>query len=469
MRGLGQSCASCLLLILAGCQAAPWALPSQDNGCRKTAIVEQVLHDTAAAAVHEPATTAGQALCDLGHGSARAVHDLISKRLLLRFCPSPGPLVPERPCLDAGRLDADLARVTGTPAQPVLIELDFAGQEAFLRLQRLIQEACRRIDVLMYLWDPDALGWTVAEALAERAREGVEVRIVVDGGGNLIHGVAQADTPAKVNSAVAWLAGQPGVRLFRGRNVLAHFDHRKLVIFDDRVAWSGGRNFTLTAFFENRDLSFTFRGPLVRQAAQRFEQAWRRAGGPPGQPLSGDDPDIPGWNARARLVETNPPRKTLARSLYRAVDRARHHVYLENPYFTDATLLCKLVEARQRGADVRVVFARDSQSNILDRATKITVNRMLRRGIRVYYHPGVTHAKVASVDGRWAYLGTGNYDNLSFRRNSEIGLAVDAGPIVALLEEKLFQSDFRPEWEVKEPLPVNLGDLACELLASWLL
>jgi phosphatidylserine/phosphatidylglycerophosphate/cardiolipin synthase-like enzyme len=97
------------------------------------------------------------------------------------------------------------------------------------------------------------------------------------------------------------------------------------------------------------------------------------------------------------------------------------------------------------------------------------VGRLLRAGIRVYALPGTTHAKVLSVDGRWAYLGTGNFDNLSLRRNHELGLAIAAGPVIEELERRLFLADFRPEWEITVPPPVNVCDYVCEALANLVL
>jgi phosphatidylserine/phosphatidylglycerophosphate/cardiolipin synthase-like enzyme len=81
----------------------------------------------------------------------------------------------------------------------------------------------------------------------------------------------------------------------------------------------------------------------------------------------------------------------------------------------------------------------------------------------------MTHVKAASVDGRWAYLGTGNFDPLSMRHDRELGLAIGAGPLLCTLEAQLFGADFRPEWELKEPLPTTWHDHACEILASLLL
>ena len=271
----------------------------------------------------------------------------------------------------------------------------------------------------------------------------------------------------EVNAVLAWLKAA-FVEVLRMCNGFGHFDHRKLVLADGDVAWTGGRNFTAASFFTYHDLSYTLRGPLVAEMVPtlRGSVALTRAATSP----AAREPAPPcAANARARVVGTGRCERSLAAAVYKALDRAGHHVYLENPYFTDSQLWCKLARARQRGADVRVVLALDSDSKVLDRALKVATNRLLKAGIRVYRYPGTTHVKAVSVDGCWAYFGTGNFDSLSFRRNCEVGLAVCAGPLIAELEEKLFLEDFRPEWEVTEPLPVTLGDYACELLATLLL
>src|SRR5262249_40089056 len=158
---------------------------------------------------------------------------------------------------------------------------------------------------------------------------------LVDGGGNLIFGPPEEKTAAEVNAAVAWLAAQPNVEVLRTRDGLARFDHRKLVLVDDRVAWSGGRNFTISSFFEYHDVSFVLHGPLVSDRARRFEEAWRHSGGAAKAARDLPGPDCPkGCNAQARVVGTGAREHALAACLYRAVDHAWHHVYLENPYFT---------------------------------------------------------------------------------------------------------------------------------------
>ena len=111
----------------------------------------------------------------------------------------------------------------------------------------------------------------------------------------------------------------------------------------------------------------------------------------------------------------------------------------------------------------------ESCTYTVSRANRITANRLLRAGVKVYVHPELTHTKAAAVDGCWAYLGTGNFDALSFRRNHELGLALHGGPLVREIEERLFLVDFQPDWELKQPLSVGPWDYLYEMIAGfWL-
>jgi cardiolipin synthase A/B len=302
--------------------------------------------------------------------------------------------------------------------------------------------------------------------LAAKAAAGVPVRVLADGGGQLVHGEPKEATAAEVNRAVCWLARQPGVTVIRERNGGFRFDHRKLVIADGRVAWDGGRNFVDSAFFHDHDLSYTLAGPLAAAMAEQFDGSWEFQGGTSGTAPKAVPTDTPTPNALARLVRTRPTDHSLARMLYDAVERSRHHVYVENPYFGDNHLLYLLAGARHRGSDVRVVLTLQSDSTVYDHANKVTANRLLAAGCRVYLYPGMTHVKALAVDGVWAYTGTGNFDNLSLRHNRELGVAVSDGPFIPEFEARLFEADFCPEWELTAPLDVTPLDYVYELIAT---
>jgi cardiolipin synthase len=168
-------------------------------------------------------------------------------------------------------------------------------------------------------------------------------------------------------------------------------------------------------------------------------------------------------------VETGPLHHGIERAVCRAVDGARQHIYMENFTFCDGRLLYKLARARRRGVDVRVVLTTECSTGIISRTNRVTANQLLHAGIRVYLYPGMTHVKAAAVDRCWAYLGTGNFDPLSLRRNSEVGLAIGASPLVGEVEDRLFHPDFRAEWELTTPLPVTARDYLAEWISSFCL
>jgi cardiolipin synthase len=456
-----------LVSALAGCQALPAPIATgerTDAGGRCAIVARQVAADTAVEIVRHPVRSAGTALVepllplsDTGAG--------LRKRLATQFGRAPGPIVAWRPTLEVEALEQELRRLAGNELEPACVRLITDGSEALEALEDALDQATCQIDVLMFLWDNDPLGWQIARRIAARASPTLQVRILIDGGGNLLQGEPSTASAGEVNAVVCWLAQQPNVRVIRTRNPFGRFDHRKLVVVDGRIVWSGGRNFTNEAFFEARDLTYVMRGPLTGELATRFAHYWEEQGGPPGPP---PPPPLPatGANTLARLVRTRPFEAGLARTVYTAVDRAEHHIYIENPYFTDNVLINKLVHARRRGVDVRVVLTLDSGSPIIDLANRVTVNRLLQAGIRVFLYPGRTHVKAMSVDGVWAYFGTGNFDPLSLRHNHELGLACSHGPLVGELESRLFLPDFRADWEVHHPVPWTAGEFVAELIVS---
>jgi cardiolipin synthase len=432
---------------------------------RKVVLARQLLVDTAVASrpVKGPWALAAETGADL-----RAVASgVFYSRIVLPLTPPPPPLCPARPSLNPAELERELRLLAGNDLRPADVHLFVAGHDALAALHQVIDQATCRIDVLMYIWESDPLGEDVARRLAARAAAGVHVRVLVDGGGNLIHGQPAGASVAELNRVVCRLLRQPNVELLRSRNPAARFDHRKLVLADGQIAWSGGRNFTLPSFAEHHDLSYTLTGPLAAEMADVFESFWRMQGGTAAPPLP--EPPLAAANASARLVRTRPGQRDLASVLYRAVERARHHVYLENPYLSDPRLLAALIRARHRGADVRVVLTLEDDREVVNRSNKVTANRLLRAGVRVYFYPGMTHTKAASVDGCLAYLGTGNFDALSLRHNRELGLAVGAGSLPAELEAVLFLPDFCPVWEVTAPLPLTATDYVAEILAALFL
>jgi cardiolipin synthase len=504
------------LLALAGCRIAAVPYTPEGPGLatpRGLVLARQVAADTAVELVNRAGPCAWENLQEMKEHVAAFAQGVAGKRVVLNCLAAPAPLPCNCTAMDSACLEAGLHQLTGCDLKPAHVDLYPDGSAALEALNQVIDQATRQIDVLMFYWENDALGAAVAARLAAKAGAGVRVRVLVDGGGNLTFCKPEYAPDGDLNRIVTELARCPQVELLRIRNPFGRFDHRKLVLVDSRTAWTGGRNFSASAFFKHHDLSFTLTGPLVRDLQNRFDEFWKAQGGqvedrgsrnpPPNLALvenrestieedgsqgTKSDPHSlnprtapslaahcsivdPPWsvNAYARLLSAGPGTHELAHALYQAIDQACHHVYVENVYFSDSPLVCRLARARRRGVDVRAVVTFSTSSGAINRANRVVANRLLRAGVRVYVYPIMTHVKAAAVDGCWAYLGTGNFDPLSLRHNRELGFAVGGGPLLAEVEERLFLEDFRPEWELKEPLALTPEDYACELLASLVL
>jgi cardiolipin synthase len=470
-----------LLCLLTGCHgpALPYTVQSGATpSARGTVVRRQLAHDTAVEISRRPAGVCRDLLCETAdHLCAFGQGDL-GKRLLVPLHGPPRPVPPCAPPLDLATLDAQLSRLTGQPLNPANVQLYIDGRGALIALEELIAQAQTSIDVIMFQWEADALGEEIAARLIARAGPGLRIRVLIDGAGNMFFGEPVSACARTVNRVVSALAAHPYIEVVRIRNPFACFDHRKLVLIDGRLAWTGGRNFSAEAFFEHHDLSFVLAGPLVPRLQEHFDRHWQAQDGPAGRALPRAlaaaccactppaPADTPPPNTWARLLYSEPGCHQVSRALYRAIDMAQDRVYLENVYLTDSRLLYKLMQARQRGVDVRVVLTLHSTTDVINRANRVVANRLLAAGVRVYLYPGMTHVKAVTVDGCWAYVGTGNFDALSLRHNREMGLSVSGCPLIAQLEECLFLPDQQHEWEMTRPVPVCFGDYIAELVAS---
>jgi cardiolipin synthase A/B len=450
-RGVGA------LLVLAaaakGGEHAPRVLPAnavQPPGAsferevtwqQKTLLVGDTLRSTMAEVARHPARSAL-------FGSARLAER--AGVLLAETVPhSPWPLGDQDP-------------EAGGPCTPARITPLYGSRPAFQALLDRIAVARCRVDLMMYSWDDDRAGRAVADALIARARAGVLVRLIIDRGA-FVTGEDNAKVPLGRPTYVDALRAEPNVRVIESPDPGFQFDHRKLAVVDDRVAWSGGMVLTDPALFRWHNFAFLAEGPIVPQYAALFADRWEQLGGchaPTCPEPAGVDLAAP--NASVRMVRTDVGHRSLKEAVYGAVDRARHHIYLENCYFSDEILVNKLIGARSRGVDVRAVLTMRGDVALMNKFAAITGNRLLRAGARVYLYPAMTHVKAMSNDGTLAYIGTGNFDDLSLRNNREVALTVRGPELIRQIDENLFLRDMADSEELHALLPIPKGRLFLE-------
>ncbi len=345
----------------------------------------------------------------------------------------------------ATRLLAALGVAGARPQAVVRFESD--GEAALAQLQRVIGSARHTLDLCTYVLGDDEVGAAVAAALADRARAGVRVRLLVDSIGSLksAHSHDAMLKNAGVRTRLFMPAlGRPG----RGRVNLRN--HRKLLIADGEVVWSGGRNLA-NEYFIGRvgeppwlDLSFAAEGALAAQAQALFDGDWRIARGARQAPRLGyaerfarqqaleqpsdaaDYAAAPSTDATftslAQWVPSGPDfhEDVLHALLVSAAFHAEQRLLLATPYYVpDEAVQEALVLAAKRGLQITLLLPRRSNHRLADWARGRAVRELVEAGVDVRLLPAMLHAKAVVVDDVLALCGSANLDSRSLFINYE--------------------------------------------------
>lgn len=345
----------------------------------------------------------------------------------------------------ATRLLAALGVAGARPQAVVRFESD--GEAALAQLQRVIGSARHTLDICTYVLGDDEVGAAVAAALADRARAGVRVRLLVDSIGSLksAHSHDAMLKNAGVRTRLFMPAlGRPG----RGRVNLRN--HRKLLIADGEVVWSGGRNLA-NEYFIGRvgeppwlDLSFAAEGALAAQAQALFDGDWRIARGArqalrlgyaerfarqQAQEQPSDAADYAAapstdatFTSLAQWVPSGPDfhEDVLHALLVSAAFHAEERLLLATPYYVpDEAVQEALVLAAKRGLQITLLLPRRSNHRLADWARGRAVRELLEAGVDVRLLPAMLHAKAVVVDEVLALCGSANLDSRSLFINYE--------------------------------------------------
>jgi cardiolipin synthase len=329
------------------------------------------------------------------------------------------------------------------------IELFPDGATGLAAMLDAIVAARRRIHLETYILRTDETGRRFLRALAERARAGVEVRVLFDGFGSLgLDSAALAELRASGADVVAF---NPLGR-FYPRWAPRRRDHRKILVVDGKVAFTGGLNigdeYARGASFQGwarrpwRDAHVRVRGPAVPMLDAVFLESWFRADGPD-RPWA-DAPELRPASIGKETVAVLPDgptyhRRRLRDLLISALERSRRHVRLVTPYFLPgARLRDALAATAGRGVAVELLIAGYVDHPLVRWAAHGMLPHLLKRGVRVYEHErSMMHAKAAVFDESLAVLGTSNLDRQSLQYSYEVNLVFAGGSVPGRLSTLL--------------------------------
>jgi cardiolipin synthase len=214
-------------------------------------------------------------------------------------------------------------------------------------------------------------------------------------------------------------------------------------------------------------------GPVVDQLQFESDKAWSRGG------LLGDFANalrfLRGKQEHAerdgypvRILQTRNFSSEIYKAQIAAIQNAKKYIYIENAYFSDDRTIYELARARRRGVDVRIIIPARGNHGPLNASNKVTINTLLKHGVRVYEYPGMSHVKAAVYDG-WLCVGSANFDKLSLKINKELNLATSDPATVNTLLERVFYPDISMSREIKDSVEVTFATYWAEIAVDELL
>ena len=334
------------------------------------------------------------------------------------------------------------------------VEVLTNGGQFYPAMREAIAAAENSVNLEAYIMQPGAAADLLIDAMVERARAGVEVRIVLDAIGSMRMGGTAA---RRLREAGCQLNFYQPIRWYRLHR-LNNRTHRELLVVDGRIAFTGGAGIAdwwlkpekKSATW--RDTMVRIEGPVVAAIQGVFAENWLECCGEiltsfrHWPVLDGQGP------VQAMVVKSSPSdRATASRVVFQMlIDGAVSSVDINTPYFLpDRSLRRALVRAATRGVQVRVVVpGRATDQRLVRLASRRMYREMLEGGVRIHeYRPAMTHVKALIVDEAWAVIGTTNVDNRSFEHNDEINVAFREQDVTARLRRD-FEADLAASTEI---------------------
>lgn len=360
-----------------------------------------------------------------------------------------------------------MERATGAPRiEGNALRLEFEGSVAFDAWIEAILAAERFVHFENYILRDDRIGRHFREVLIQKAREGVEVRVLYDW-------VGCWATPARFWRPFREAGVQ--VRAFNRPSLRDPFgilqrDHRKLVVVDGVVAFVGG--FCVGVEWAGdvedrcapwRDTGIEVRGPAAAAAARTFERIWAEIGPPVPEHARADATTVPpAGSTPVWVIEGEPWRSRVYRATQLAATSARERLWITDPYFVAPRPVSEaLAAAAHDGVDVRILVPGHNNWPIVGSLSRGGYRFLLEAGVRIFEWQGpMIHSKSAVADGVWSRVGSSNLNAASLLGNWEIDVAVLDAELAAQLEG-LFLADLTSSVEIVLP-----GDVGSRLAVA---
>ena len=353
------------------------------------------------------------------------------------------------------------------------------GEEAFPAMVDAIERARHSLFLSTYIFETNHTGRLFIDALTRAVRRGVDVRVILDGIGEL-YAFPRAGTLLKKR-------GVPMARFLPPKLIppTLHINlrnHRKILVADGEVGFVGGMNIGdrhLAAVRKNPrrviDVHFRLTGPVVKQIEHAFLEDWVFFAGGQMPPDTPAPTAAEGAICRTIVDGPNEDHDKLSTIIFGAVATARRSISIMTPYFLPfRELVAALQNAALRNVDVKILLPAKNNLPYVKWATTKMLWQLLQKGVRIYYQPPpFVHSKLFIVDDHYAQVGSANIDPRSLRLNFELAVEVFGNPVSEVLAPH-FQESLKKCREISfeeveaRSIPVRIRDALVWLFMPYL-
>jgi cardiolipin synthase A/B len=316
------------------------------------------------------------------------------------------------------------------------------GAVFFPDMLAAIRNARASVNIELFIFNKGEIAAQFAEALAAKAREGVEVRVLLDDWGS--HPKELEDVMTRAGVKLKWF--KP-IRIYSIYKV-GNRTHRKILTVDGMIGYTGGVGIddrwmgNASSPKEWRDTMVRVEGPVVAQLQSIFLEDWVHT---TGEVLHGEKqfpPTPPVGDILAQAISASrSDASSMAKLLYyMAIQAARKTIWIENAYFVpDGQIRRGLVHAVERGVDVRIIVPGPHiDTPYVRMASRFHYGELLDGGVKMFeYQPTMMHNKVMVVDGIWTTIGSINFVNRSMKKNAEANIAIYDHGFAEIVEKSI--------------------------------
>lgn len=329
-----------------------------------------------------------------------------------------------------------------------------SGREKFIDLFAEIEKAQHHIHLEYFNFRNDSIANSLFALLEKKAEEGVEVRALYDAFGN-----SSNNQPLKKKHLKE--IRRKGIEIeefdplrFPWINHVFHRDHRKIVVIDGKVGYTGGMNIAdyyitgLPEIGEWRDMHIRIKGSAVAHLQDIFLEMWNNCtkqeiGGEAYYPYAKDSSGTTAGNKEVAIVDRYPKRtnKVMRRVLAKAIESAETNVQIINPYFTPTRIIKKAIKrAVEKGVKVEIMIPGKSDIPFTPDAAMYIANKLRKKGADIYiFNGGFHHSKIMMIDSLYCTIGSTNLNSRSLRYDYEVNAFVfdqeTTGELMEIFEE----------------------------------